>query len=94
MQIDLNQDEIEAAIVSYITSQGIDLTNKGTAVTMVAGRGERGFTATVEILKEKPGSAAPVPPAPPAPPAAYDDAPEAVESDEPDSPGDADPLFG
>ena len=50
MKIDLNQDEIEAAIVAYVTDQGINLAGKGTDVTMTAGRGERGFTATVELV--------------------------------------------
>lgn len=51
MKIDLIQDEIEEALVSYITTQGIDLSQKQVAVSLTAGRGPSGFTASVDIIK-------------------------------------------
>lgn len=51
MKIDLNQPEIEDALVSFITTQGIDLSQKKVEVSLTAGRGPNGFTASVDIIK-------------------------------------------
>ena len=50
MQITLNHQEIEEAIVSFLNVQGIITENKATKVTLVAGRKENGHSATVTIL--------------------------------------------
>ena len=49
MQITLNNVEIQEAITSYIATQGINLVDKVTDVTFTAGRGEKGYSATVDI---------------------------------------------
>ena len=49
MKIDLNQSEIETALVAYIADQGIDLTGKNIEVSLVAGRGVNGHSASIEI---------------------------------------------
>ena len=52
MQITLNHREIEQAIVEFIGNQGISVDNRKTSVSMVAGRGTRGYSATVVILPD------------------------------------------
>jgi hypothetical protein len=55
MQITLDSSEIKQAIVSFVSDQGIDLTNTDVEVGMTAGRGVNGTTATVDIIpKSKP----------------------------------------
>lgn len=54
MQITLNHVEIEEAIIEYVGSQGITINGKATEVTMVAGRGTNGYSATVDIYVRKP----------------------------------------
>ena len=49
MQITLRQDEIEAALVSYICQQGIQTQGKQITVNFTAGRGAAGITAAVDI---------------------------------------------
>jgi len=49
LKIDLNQSEIETALVAYIADQGIDLTGKSIEVSLVAGRGVNGHSASIEI---------------------------------------------
>jgi hypothetical protein len=50
MQITLDSSEIKQAIVSFVSDQGIDLTNTDVEVGMTAGRGVNGTTATVDII--------------------------------------------
>ena len=49
MKIEINQAEIEAAIVAYVGSQGIDVEGKDVGVDMVAGRGANGYTASITL---------------------------------------------
>jgi len=49
MQINLNNAEIEKAIVAFIADQGINLEGKKVEVQMVAGRGRTGHSANVII---------------------------------------------
>lgn len=51
MQITLNQQEIEKAIIAYIGNQGIVITGN-TTVTLVAGRAPNGMSATIDISNE------------------------------------------
>ena len=51
MELKLNQVEIEAALVEYISSQGIDTTEKTIEVTMTAGRKGNGFSADISIYQ-------------------------------------------
>lgn len=46
----MNQTEIERALVNEAARMGIDLSNKKTAVDLIAGRGPEGFKAEIEIL--------------------------------------------
>lgn len=52
MKLELNQLEIEAALVEYVGSQGISISDKTIDVHMVAGRGGNGFTAHITIERE------------------------------------------
>lgn len=52
MQVTLNQTEIETAIISYIAEQGISITGRKVAVSLLAGRGVNGMSATIDIKNE------------------------------------------
>jgi hypothetical protein len=56
MQITLNQAEIESVIISYISDQGISITGKSVSVSLTAGRGVNGMTASINITDTKPES--------------------------------------
>lgn len=49
MQVTLNQKEIETAIVTFVGNQGISTVGKRTEVTLIAGRGPNGMTASIDI---------------------------------------------
>lgn len=49
MNISLNNTEIEEALVYYIKSQGVDLSDKTINVTLIAGRGANGHSANIAI---------------------------------------------
>lgn len=49
MKINLDQVEIQSALIEYINNQGIDLTQKKVQVTLVAGRGPNGHSAQIDI---------------------------------------------
>jgi FlaG/FlaF family flagellin (archaellin) len=49
VKINLNQDELETAVLNYIASEGIDLSDKAVTVDFTAGRGEKGISVDVEI---------------------------------------------
>jgi len=53
MQITLNQQEIEKAIISYVGQQGIAITGKNVSVSLSAGRGENRMSATIEISNDE-----------------------------------------
>ncbi|RLB94477.1 MAG: hypothetical protein DRH26_01125 [Deltaproteobacteria bacterium] len=50
MQITLNQKEIEKAIITYVGQQGISIAGKKVDVTLIAGRGTNGMSASLDIL--------------------------------------------
>ncbi|MCA8869074.1 MAG: hypothetical protein KDA67_10520 [Rhodobacteraceae bacterium] len=50
MQITLNQDEILTAIENYVRSQINIADNQRSEIDLKAGRGEYGFTATLDIV--------------------------------------------
>lgn len=52
MQITLNQDEIEKAIITFVGNQGISITGKHVDVTLIAGRGPNGMSATIDISND------------------------------------------
>ena len=49
MTLKLNDKEIQEAISDYILAQGADTEGKKVVITLIAGRGENGNSATVEI---------------------------------------------
>ena len=49
MQITLNQDEIEDAIRAYVHQQLVIQDNQEVTIDLKAGRGDNGFTATLDI---------------------------------------------
>ena len=49
MKINLDESEIQKALVEYINNQGIDLSQKTVSVTLTAGRGVNGHSAQIEI---------------------------------------------
>ena len=52
MQITLNQSEIENAIITFVGSQGIAITGKNVDVTLTAGRGPNGMSASIDISND------------------------------------------
>ena len=54
MQINLNNDEILSAIEDYVSGQGISTAGKTLTITLKAGRGEKGMSATVTIREGAP----------------------------------------
>ena len=49
MQITWNNEELVEAVTTYTTSQGVDLSNKKVEVTFIAGRGDKGYAAIIDI---------------------------------------------
>lgn len=58
MQITLNQQEIEKAIISYVGNQGIAITGKHVSVSLSARRGEDRMSATIDISNDEPNAPA------------------------------------
>jgi hypothetical protein len=61
MQITLNQDEIEKAIITFVGNQGISITGKHVDVTLIAGRAPNGMSASINISNDDVPSQAPTP---------------------------------
>ena len=59
MQITLNQEEIETALIAYVRSTISIADNYEIAVDLKAGRGEHGYAATLDITPAKVRAAAP-----------------------------------
>ena len=53
MQITLNQSEIEIAIQDYISGQGISISGRNVDVSLTAGRGPNGMSASIDIRGEE-----------------------------------------
>lgn len=51
MKIELQNDEIEEALVAYVAGQGIDIADKEISVDMTAGRGPNGYTASITLIR-------------------------------------------
>ena len=49
MKIEIEQAEIETAIIEYVASQGLPIKAEQAEVDLKAGRGEHGMTATISI---------------------------------------------
>ena len=60
MQITLNQDEIFSALDAYVRSQISVKDGMEISIDMKAGRGENGYSATIDIVPEGTAKAAPV----------------------------------
>ena len=52
MQITLNQEEIEKAIITFVGNQGISITGKHVDVTLIAGRAPNGMSASINISND------------------------------------------
>jgi len=50
MQITLNQKEIESAIINFINAKGDYIQGRQTEITLIAGRGGNGMSATINVL--------------------------------------------
>lgn len=61
MQITLNQDEIEKAIITFVGNQGISITGKHVDVTLIAGRAPNGMSASINISNDDAPSNAIIP---------------------------------
>ena len=87
MQLTLNQTEIEQAIKNYVGNLGVALSGKDVNITLVAGRGEKGITVTLDITDKADD------PAPAVEETTTDEEQsEPTEDGEPEGP--ATPLFG
>jgi hypothetical protein len=102
MQITLNQDEIEKAIVEFVANQGISITGN-VDVKLTAGRGPNGTTAVIDITggDDKPEAKPETvsggllnDKAEEAPVASDDDKDNDPEADEPAADGEEESLFG
>lgn len=49
MRITVNQDNIEEALVEWISGQGLDIEGKTIEISMTAGRGKNGYSAEISI---------------------------------------------
>jgi hypothetical protein len=49
LQVTLDNASILTAIADYVANQGINVTDKQLDISLVAGRGTKGFSATVDI---------------------------------------------
>ena len=56
----MQESEIKEALVAYVSSQGINLSDAEVDVSLTAGRGVNGNTATIDISKKN-ASATPPP---------------------------------
>jgi len=54
MKLTFNSEEIEQALISYVSSQGISLSDKQVSVHMTAGRGQNGYSAELDIVTKTP----------------------------------------
>jgi len=54
MKIQLQQHEIERAVVQFLDKSGINTTSKSVGMTFTAGRGDRGLS--VEVSIDEPGA--------------------------------------
>ena len=52
MQVTINQQEIERAIIAYVGNQGITLEGTNVKVNIHAGRGPNGLSASIDITNE------------------------------------------
>jgi len=62
MKLTFDSSEIEQALISYVSSQGIDLSDKNVSVSMTAGRGPNGHTAELNITHKKESNLSAIPP--------------------------------
>ena len=61
MQITWNNEELVEAVTTYTTAQGVDLSNKKVEVTFIAGRGDKGYAAIIDITNVPVVAEVPVP---------------------------------
>lgn len=94
MQITLNQDEIERAIITFVGNQGISITGKNVDVTLIAGRAPNGMSATINISNDDVPSNVPTPRKPAAPTVIEVCEPEPTPVNEPEEVTAQRPLFG
>ena len=52
MNITLDDAEIKLALAEYVNKQGISIANKSVEVTLIAGRGSNGHSASIAIREE------------------------------------------
>lgn len=53
MKLEINETEINNAIIAYVNTLGLDTTGKDVEVSIVAGRGSNGNKAEIEITEVK-----------------------------------------
>lgn len=62
MQITLNQNEIEKALINFVRNQGITIANPNNVnVTLIAGRAPNGMSASINIYNDDRPSDTPTP---------------------------------
>jgi hypothetical protein len=94
MQITLNQDEIERAIITFVGNQGISITGKNVDVTLIAGRAPNGMSATINISNDDMPTSTPTPRKAAAPTVVEVTEVETTPVDEPEEVTAQRPLFG
>ena len=62
MKLTFDSSEIEQALISYVSTQGIDLADKNVSVSMTAGRGPNGHTAELDITTKPTTNVSAIPP--------------------------------
>ena len=48
--LNMDQDEIEIALKNHVSHLGIDISSKDTNIKLIAGRGENGMSAIIELI--------------------------------------------
>ena len=53
MKLTFNSQEIEQALIDFVSNQGINLSDKEVSVNMTAGRGVNGYSAELNIVTKQ-----------------------------------------
>ena len=48
--LNMDQSEIEVALTNHVKHLGIDISSKDTNIKLIAGRGENGMSAIIELI--------------------------------------------
>lgn len=105
MRVTLNESEIKDALIQYVAGHGVAVAGRDVSVSLVAGRGPNGHSATIDIsnagtaaasyLSDTPDATPDVTATVGGPENAFPDTPASVDNTQTAAPGDTEKsLFG